>query len=158
MKTIPLTQGKVAIVDDEDYDLVSQFKWSAHRRYDSGCWYAVRNTTVSPRKRKLIGMHRFILGMPNGMVDHVNRDGLDNRRLNLRVGTMSQNMMNQRKIITSTSPYKGIHFDKWSGRWQARIQMSRKKYTLGRFDTPEEARDAYRTAAKELFGDYARFE
>ncbi len=158
MKTIPLTQGKVAIVDDADYDLVSQFKWCAHLRSDGNCWYAVRGTTISPRKRRLVGMHRFILGLPKGIVDHINRDGLDNRRSNLRVGTMSQNLMNQRKICTSNSPYKGIHFDKWSGRWQARIQMSRKKYTLGRFDTPEEARDAYRSAAKELFGERARFE
>jgi hypothetical protein len=93
---------------------------------------------------------------PQGQIDHINGDGLDNRIANLRLATNSQNMANRRHNRNSTSPYKGVSYVKKWGRWVARIQKDKKRVEIGYFFTPEEAHAAYVAAAREAFGEFAR--
>lgn len=150
---IPLTQGKVAIVDDEDVERVlASGKWGASRRADT--WYACRD---GPRPRRLkVYMHRVVLGLgpDDPDVDHVDGDGLNNRRSNLRLATASQNLGNQRARAHS-SRFKGVYRNK-QGRWQTQISVEGVKRHLGTFDTEEEAGSVYDAAARSLFGEFAR--
>jgi hypothetical protein len=157
MKLIPLTQDMNAIVDDADYETLSQFKWSvfhsggANRKY-----YAQR----SPHpKHQTILMHRMLMDYPGGMeIDHINGNGLDNRKCNLRICSKSQNMANRGKTKRNQSGAKGIIWDKANQRWMARIAIQRKTYFLGRFERIEDARSAYARAAQKYFGEFARSE
>lgn len=150
MKTITLTQGKVALVDDEDFERINQFKWY----YGEG--YAIREiqTGVGRKARKTIRMHRMVTDTPEGMeVDHINHDKLDNRKTNLRVCNRLANGKNKMMSKRNKSGYKGVHAR--YGRWVAVIRFNWKLYHLGVFDTPEEAARAYNKAAVEYFGEYA---
>lgn len=93
---------------------------------------------------------------PRGQIDHINGDGLDNRLANLRLATNSQNMANRRRNRNSTSPYKGVRYVKKWKCWVARIQKDNNRVEFGGHTTPEEARDAYISAARERFGEFAR--
>lgn len=154
-KEITLTQGKVAIVDDSDYEYLSQFKWFAH--FDGANWYARRNTRHANGKRSAIIMHRAIMDAPAGLeVDHIDGDGLNNQRSNLRLTTHQRNTLNQRVRRNNTSGYKGVSWHEHTQRWQARIASDGALLHLGIFDTPEEAAVAYNNAALEYHGEYAR--
>jgi HNH endonuclease len=145
VKTIPLTQGKVALVDDSDYEFLSARKWY----YKEG--YAACNTPGT-YNRKTIRMHRLLMSPGVGQqVDHINGDMLDNRRENLRICTPTQNAANKRLSISNKTGYKGIR-KRQSGRWEARIDA---RSTLGYFDTAEEAALAYDARARERFGAFA---
>jgi hypothetical protein len=149
-KEIKLTQGKVTIVDAEDYDFLSQWKW-----YCDGGGYARRNSPRGDGKRVAILMHRFILDAPKGVeIDHRNRDTLDNRKSNLRLCNREENCRNKKKHSNNRSGYKGVsrHND---GRWQAEISVSGQKKYLGRFDTKEEAAKIYDKEALKHFGEFA---
>ncbi len=151
MRTIPLTQGKVALVNDEDYLYLSQFMWAAAKKAETDTWYALRSKGHGhPR-----GMHVLIL-MPEGglQVDHINRNGLDNRRTNLRVATNAQNAMNVGLRRNNTTGFKGVSLRRGT-RWQARLMVHGKALGLGFFDTAEEAARAYDAAAYENFGEFA---
>lgn len=141
---IPLTRNQIAIVDVDDYELVNTRLWTAHNNY--GNWYAIRKENGIDIK-----MHRLIMGFPPGLVDHRNRDGLDNRRKNLRLATKSTNGMNRPGV----GIFKGIHFDRWTGRWRAEIRVRGRRIRIGRFDTINLAAAAYDKVAKEQFGDFA---
>lgn len=151
MKEIQLTQGKVAIVDDCDYEWLSQWKW----QYTS-IGYARRNT---PRpNRKCIMMHRAILERALGYADfqdtdHINNIRLDNRRCNLRPASRSLNQANRRNC-RNTSGYHGVHKTPW-GTWVARVQFKGKRYHLGTFNTPEAAAKVYNEAARKYHGEFA---
>jgi hypothetical protein len=150
MKTIQLTQGKVALVDDDMYDYLSQRNWYAE--FNVNHYYAACKVS-----RKVVRMHRIIVNAPEGMViDHINGNSLDNRRENLRVCTHAQNIHNQKMNAKNTSGYKGVVWNKVYKKWYARIKINRKFKHIGVFDDAEEAAHAYDEKAIELFGEFAR--
>jgi hypothetical protein len=153
MKTIPLTQGKFALVDDEDYDYLMQWKWCAHKnpsKYHDR-FYAVRSTWG--KKRKFIQMHSFIMKPPLGMViDHIDHDGLNNQKSNMRICTAAQNNMNL--IPRGRSKYLGVCYN-IQNKPKASIWKNNKTIYLGMFETEEDAARAYDIKAKELHGEFA---
>lgn len=154
MREIPLTQGKVALVDDEDFGFLTQWKWSAHYAAHGHNWYAKRTVYIAGGRWMTVRMHRLIMAAPKGMqVDHWDHDGLNNQRDNLRVCTQSQNQHNQRRHADSATGYKGVWRD--GNRWWASIRVNRKGLWLGSFNTPLEAAEAYNEAARQYFGDFA---
>lgn len=155
-KEIPLTQGKVALVDDEDYESVNQYKWYANN--DGKTFYARRNIPKGPRRQETILLHRVILDAPKDMtVDHINGDGLDCRRENLRLATKMENNHNHRHKSNNKSGYTGVFFRKDIEKWAASIGVENRRIHLGMFSSPEEAAYAYDKAAKVYYGEFARF-
>lgn len=154
-KRIKLTQGKFAIVDAEDYEKLSRYKWYAQRHGER--WYAVRNEYLGGGEYRQIYMHREILNPPAGMeIDHINHDSLDNRRVNIRICTNSQNMMNGNSHKGSSSKFKGVFWHKLRRKWQAQIRKNYKAIYLGYYDSEVEAARTYDRAAKDLFGEFAK--
>ena len=148
-KTIPLSKGKCTIVDDGDYEWLSQWKWCY---LSSATGYAIRQERVQGKIKGVL-MHRAILDVPQGMyTDHINHDGLDNQRANLRICTPSENKAHSRKYKNNKSGYMGVHRDKDRGKWTAQINSN---HYLGRFDDPMKAARAYDKAALELHGEFA---
>jgi hypothetical protein len=159
-RLIPLTQGKVALVDEEDYELVSQFKWHAnlcHERIQGKSVYYARGMVRVGGCRRRVYLHRFVMNAPKGtQVDHVNNDHtLDCRKNNLRVSTQSQNMGNQRSRLNTSSRYKGVSLHKLTGKWDARIKLCGKQAYLGLYTTEDDAARAYNAAATLHFGEFA---
>ena len=144
MKTIPLTQGKVAIVDDEDYEELAKYKWCAHQA-PNGCWYALRKGPLPGGRQKTIYMHRALMAGDSQLeVDHINGDGLDNRRANLRLVTGSVNQRNQR--CHRAGRLVGAHLQRGQYRskpWRARIRIGAKIRHLGSFATEQEAHERF---------------
>lgn len=155
MKRIPLTQGKYAIVDDEDFARLRGFKWCAVKSAQKEPrYYAVYGRRVKGKTR-MIRMHRVIMGAkPGQFVDHVNRDSLDNRRCNLRFCTIAQNGMNARKLRGS-SKYKGVCRHEKYGVWVAHITVRGHLYFLGQSKIEEDAALMYNVAAQLVFGEFA---
>jgi len=157
MKLIKLTQNKWAAVDDEDYLLVSRYRWYAHR--EGNCWYARAQLPRKGGKQKTMSMHRFLLGLQRGdgkQADHISHRTLDNQRSNLRIVTNQQNQFNQLPQKNTTSLYKGVTFHKIRRKWEARIILSGKAINLGGYDKEIDAAHAYDTKAKDIFGEHAR--
>lgn len=153
MKEIPLTQGKVSIVDDDMYGYLMQWKWYADR---ADCkaekWYARRS-----EQRQIISMHRVILPVPDELeVDHKDGDGLHNWRKNLREATRKQNAQNQKPHLGNSAGFKGVYLRK-NGLCSAHIGIDGIFRHLGTFDTPQDAAIAYNHAALECFGPFAYF-
>jgi hypothetical protein len=150
---IPLTQGRYALVDTEDYERVMQHCW-----YFDG-WYAVRNgrrkggVHQQPKHR----LHHLILPPSAGLeVDHVNGDRLDCRRANLRLATHEENMRNTDRRSSNVSGYKGVSWHRQKRRWRARITVGGKERTIGYYQSVTDAALAYNAAAVRLHGDFAR--
>jgi len=155
VKELILSKGRVAIVDDEDFEALNQYKWS-YMLTQSGLEYAIRRTrkheTEKPQARLL---HRQIMNTPRHLLtDHINGNGLDNRRENLRICTPSQNNINKRKKGT-TSTYKGVYFDKARGKFRSHIIVEGKSIFLGRYETELESALAYDRASVKYHGEYA---
>lgn len=152
-KEIPLTKGYVALVDDADAALVAGDKWYASVR-DGRPSYAITSRTRGGR-REHCAMHRLIMNAPSGSeVDHINGNGLDNRRANLRLSTRAENGRNRGKFPKSGNPFKGVHLKK--GAWEAYCAADGQQIFLGRFHHPHTAAVAYDRAAKAMHGDFAR--
>lgn len=152
MKQVPLSQGKFALVDDEDFDRVMKFKWSYANNGRNA--YATRHEGKGKNRRTCF-MHRFILphDLPN--TDHIDHDTLNNQKSNLRPCTPVQNGQN-RKIQKHSSKFKGVHFYKMDGNWQININVNKKRVHLGYCKYEEEAAHRYDAAAIFFFGPFAK--
>lgn len=158
MKLIPLTQGKFAMVDDEDYEQLAEFKWY----FKNG--YAQRGTYPDGRygRQVIVYMHRSVYGecQPHSFdreVDHIDGDKLNNQKSNLRIATRSQNNANKRRAKNNKSGFRGVSFKSKQRRWVAQICVNKHKKHLGYFDSPAEAHEAYKAAASKYFGEFANF-
>lgn len=157
MKTIPLTRGHVALVDDEDFEMLSEWTWCLT---GSGA-YVVRYAGNSRQPgRRVIRMHRQILGLTIGdgvEVDHINGDGLDNRRRNLRPCSHAENLANMKQhVCAESSQFKGVLWRTDRSKWSAKIAPNGRAIALGCFDSEMDAAGAYDRAALEHFGEFAR--
>lgn len=154
MREIPLTQGKVALVDDEDYERVAKYRWYAQGEKNRTKWYALRGQWNGVEQVP-VRMHTFIMRAVRGtIIDHLNGDTLDNRKENLRACTNSQNTKNRGKQKNNTSGYKGVFA--WGNRWRAKIQSDGVVIHLGAFDIKEDAARAYDREAFVKHGAFAK--
>lgn len=154
MKKIPLTKGKFALVDNEDYGALSKHRWSFN-----ACGYAFREIGTRPN-RKVILMHRVILNAPkNRFVDHANQNRIDNRKNNIRLCRPNQNTQNQKLRSDSQSGIKGVRKRNRKGSpvsYQVRIGINSARIHVGEFKCPKLAAAAYDEAAKRIHGKFAR--
>lgn len=137
MREILLTQGKFALVDDEDFDRMNRFKWFAHHIHKN--WYAVRDApTINKIRGERIYLHRFL--MPGHKeIDHINGDGLNNQKNNLRPATHQQNLSNRKKHSEGSSKYKGVSWSKCCRCWRAQIRLQRQQLHLGCYESETDA-------------------
>lgn len=151
-RSIPVHPCSRAIVDESDFSLLSKFTW---RLNTSG--YAVADMKSPEGKKKVVRMHRFILGVHFSSlkleIDHIDNDRLDNRKVNLRLCTRVQNSWNSKPHRDSKCPFKGVYPE--NKKWLARIFIDGKYRRIGLFNTPEEAHAAYLKGARELCGEFA---
>jgi hypothetical protein len=149
---IELTQGKVALVDRANIDAIAEHRWCAWRNWCT--FYALTTIHLPDGSRTTLRMHQLLIPGTEH-VDHVNGDGLDNRRANLRAASTAENAHNQRKPRNNTSGFKGVYFDKIKGKWKARIMIDGRQISLGYHFDPETAASAYDSAAREHHGAFA---
>jgi len=173
MKTIPLTRGYTALVDDGDYEFLSKFSWQAHiDKHKSGDVVYARSSVnalgafcallphelrpkVGQRQTTVI-MHQLILGK-RARIDHADGNGLNNQRTNLRPANRAQNGWNRSKCPGLTSRFKGVHWNKARAKWTVAISCNKIRKYIGDFRDECDAAQAYNFAALELFGEFAKF-
>lgn len=162
VKSIELTKGYAALVDDEDYEAIAQYSWYAHEAPHTPVVYAIRRTRCpTTRGQKTYRMHRQILGILDDlsiMIDHVDMDGLNNTRSNLRIVEPTQNQANTvvKYRDGRTSIYKGVYFNRNAGKWHASIRAWGERKNLGLFKCEKAAARAYNAAALAAWGDNSR--
>lgn len=150
---------KEILLDDDVYDIISKYKWSVAK--DHNTFYATRQIELprigKKRNRKRLIMHRVILGLedPKIMVDHIDRNGLNNQRNNIRICNQSQNMGNSSKRKGSTSKYYGVCWVERKKKWAAYLQTNRKSNNIGFYNSEEDAAKARDLVAKEKYGEFA---
>jgi len=155
MKEIKLSQGEVSFVDDEDFERVNALKWCAYKGGNTS--YAVRSILING-KWKAQRMHRFIMG-DNTLkldIDHIDHDGLNNQKINLRFCTHQENMMNQKPRKNCSSVYKGTCWNKRAKKWMAQIRIDGNSIYLGIFYNEIDAARAYDEAAKIHYKEYSK--
>ncbi len=153
MKEIKLTQGKFALVDDEDYEYVNQFSWCL--RKTKSYMYAYGGLKIDG-EFKTVQMHRLIMNPPKGMlVDHKNGDGLDNRRNNLRICTRSQNCVNRVRTKGSKSKYLGVGWCNYRNKWLVKITVKGKQRCIGKFGSELEAAIIANISMRKYYGEFA---
>lgn len=144
MRKIILPKGKYALVDDEDFNYLNQWKWHLSQK-----GYVIRRRYKTTNEFKNIWMHRLINKTPDGFdTDHINRNKLDNRKCNLRAVTHAENMRNQKKYKSNTSGVVGVHWQKEIDKWRVRISFDGKRISLGIYDSIEDAVLARKEAEK----------
>jgi hypothetical protein len=155
MIRIPLSQGYEALIDDTDYDLISHIAWYADVRPD-GNVYARGNVTLFDGKRTTVQLHRIIMDAPAGVqVDHIDRNGLNCIKSNMRLCTDSQNKCNATRLQSENGTgYRGVRETR-SGRYEARVNVRGENVYRELFDDPVEAAKAYNTAASKHHGEFA---
>jgi hypothetical protein len=181
MKGIELTQGYVTLVDNEDYEWLTENSWhvvtkgkKTFRHYARGTrwvpgephpktgefyYHKEKDGTLHKRNGhyRVVTMHRLIMNAPDGVdVDHIDGNGLNNQRLNLRLCSRSENNMNSKLRCTSKSGVKGVSWDAQTKKWRATITLNGKMKNLGRFEDRNDALNARLEAEKELFGEHSR--
>jgi hypothetical protein len=154
---VPLTRGYEAIIDAADVPLVEGRNWWAtpYKSNDGRIlgFYAITKT----KEKKIEWLHRTIMNPKHGIIiDHINCNGLDNRRCNLREASVKQNAHNARTPVNNTSGYKGVSWNIGSNKWQAHIALNNKKRHLGLFTNVEDAAHAYAVASAQLHGEFGR--
>lgn len=150
---VPLTQGLVAVIDRIDGGLVGRLCWRAS--IDRRSRYAIADIVKGNGRKSVIGMHRLILSTPSGVqVDHVDGDGLNNRRSNIRICSPSQNHQNLR-VSGGTSRFKGVGWCRQKRRWRAQIKQDGHSFHCGYFASEIDAAKAYNVAASKRFGEFA---
>jgi hypothetical protein len=155
MKEIELTNGGKTLVDDEDFDELNKHKWFSHKEGNTS--YAWRHEKKGVRQYGKVKMHRQILNPKiTESVDHINGNGLDNRRSNIRICTVQENQMNRQKHHNYSSGFKGVSFHRKNKKWRATINRDGKQISAGCYATEEEAAIAYNKKSFELFGEFAR--
>lgn len=148
-RLIPLTQRQNAIVDAEDFEWLSTWNWNAHWDLHAKCFYARRK-----QSGKTILMHREIMHLkPGQLVDHHNRNSLDNRKQNLRQATVSQNTANTKNFTTNSSGYRGVSRN--GKRWRAVVVHHGRYIVMSGFRSKRKAARAYDEVAKKIFGEFA---
>lgn len=151
---IPLSNGQFATIDAVDVPLVEGYNWTAFSAPKT--FYARRQAKVDGVE-KTLWLHRVIAGTPDGLfTDHMNGDGLDNRRCNLRLASKVENGMNAKRGDRNSSGFKGVSWHKPARKWQARISVNRKQLHLGLYLSAEDAHAAYARASAELHGEFGR--
>jgi hypothetical protein len=154
MRRVPLSKGKFALIDEVDYVAVSPFTWVAKQCCNS--WYASAYIGGGAKAPRYVYMHRFLLDAKRGqLVDHINGDGLDNRRANIRLCTKKQNQQNMKKKRGTSSPYKGVYRHR-AGGFAAQIHIDGVVKYLGYFRSELEAARAYDAAALNAWGEFAK--
>ena len=153
MKSIKLTQGRFALVDDYDFIWLNKFKWYAHKGHNT--FYAIR-TPLKDGKQITIRMHRAIMNACEGeMIDHENHNGLDNQKHNLRFCTRSQNSCNKINSNRGISKYKGVYYIEKTKKWKGCIRTNKILKYFGMFTTELEAAIIYNILARRYHGDFA---
>lgn len=153
MKHLQLNHNQVALVDDEDFEALSRYHWFVSDGY------AIRSNYKDGDKYPCVGMHNQIMCPPVGkVVDHINGNGLDNRRANLRICTQAQNLCNKKLDKRNKTGYKGVYFQPEGSKnpYRAMIGYGHKLHYIGLYPTAEDAARAYNAAAVELHGEFAR--
>jgi hypothetical protein len=152
-REILLNKGRVTLVDDKDYEWLNKWRWTAIWNKKAKAFYVIRN---NGKENKTFYIHREIMSAEKDFqVDHINHDTLDNRRVNLRIVTRSQNQRNSVVPCNSTSGFKGVCWDKGARKWRAYINKDRKRFHLGFFDSKVDAAIAYDEAAKIIDPEHA---
>ena len=158
MIEIPLTQGQLALIDDEDFELVNKYNWIAHWDRRTKSFYATTRIGKQEGCRKFLRMHRLIMNAKKGQqVDHIHHLTLDNRKSQLRLCSHGQNQHNRSIQLNNTSGFKGVSYDATKHKWRAFIGVNGKNRHLGYFIALEMAHTAYCRAALELYGEFACF-
>lgn len=155
MREIQLTRNQVALIDDEDFDLINQHKWfsvSPRQKNYRHTWYAACKI-----QGRHVTMHNLLLNPPKGSVaDHIDHNGLNNRRTNIRISTTRENSWNTNKHKNCTSKFKGVSWNKEKSKWQARICINGRETHLGWFHDEVLAANTYDFVACQFFGDFAK--
>ncbi len=159
MKQIPLTKGQFALVDDEDFEYLNQWKWCAIKREGTHTFYAKRRVVINNDKITSIMMHRLIMKLsdPKIIVDHKDRNGLNNQGDNLRLVTHSQSNINRGVYRNRTSEYLGVYRrkDRKINPWHSKITINKWQKHLGSFSNEIDAAKAYNAAAIKYHGEFA---
>lgn len=155
MKTIKLSKGQIALVDDEDFEKLNQYNWFAIKGKSDVTYYAARHSSRKSGKRKTILMHREILGITDSkkFIDHKDHNGLNCQKSNMRTCSSQENQYNRTGY--GSSDYLGVTWDKCNNKWKASISINGKQKHIGRFSNEKEAAIARDEAAKKHHGEFA---